>query len=274
MANVGKTTPFPVVHPIAMGIQCGNSKIYAWRPDGIKDWVFSLTLDGEAVFRNRGQSLQVRRGDFVGIKPGTPHDYGIHPDPGLWHDIWIHVNPRSHWLEWLDFEEPIPGHLHRKVPDSAMSQIENILRQAEGRTHGHSVLGLEWAMHHLEEVLLKLRSQRLSKQPADQRIMKVVAHLSENYRQPPDLLPLARMSGLSRSRFFQLFQREVGLTPGEFIERQRLERAAHLLMMTNLRISEIAEQHGFNCPFYFSLRFKKLYGQSPKAFRLSQGGKA
>lgn len=256
-----------------MGIQSGTSKIRAWRPDGIRDWVFILTLEGRAVFRSQGKSLAAGRGDFIGIKPGTPHDYGIDPEPGLWTDIWVHVNPRPHWLEWLDFGEAIPGHLHQKISNREMRQVENSLRQAESCTHDRSTLGVEWAMHHLEEVLLKL-CPHASGQPLDLRMMKAVTWLSEHYRNPLDLLHLAHMTGLSRSRFCQLFREEVGVTPGEFIERQRLERASHLLMMTDLQITEIAEQQGFNCPFYFSLRFKKFYGKSPKAFRQSQSGKS
>lgn len=241
------------------------------RPDGIKDWVFILTLEGHAVFRNRGKEIVSQRGDFIAIKPGTPHDYGIDPEPGHWKDIWIHVKPRAHWLEWLNFPEPLPGHLHRKVPDWAMAEIEEAMRQVERYTHERSTLGTDWAMHHLEGLLLKLRPHPFTSQPLDQRIMKAVGWLSEHYKSPANLIQLARLSGLSRSRFCQLFRQEIGLTPGEFLELQRLERAANLLLMTNLQIAEISEQHGFHCPFYFSLRFKKHYGQSPKAYRQSKG---
>jgi YesN/AraC family two-component response regulator len=53
----------------------------------------------------------------------------------------------------------------------------------------------------------------------------------------------------------------------EFVERQRIDRARQLLTMTSLSVKEISRQVGYETQFYFSLRFKKSTGQSPKAFR-------
>jgi AraC-like DNA-binding protein len=47
-----------------------------------------------------------------------------------------------------------------------------------------------------------------------------------------------------------------------------LRRAGELLALSRQTIAEIADEVGFANPFYFTLRFKKHTGESPRAFRL------
>jgi two-component system response regulator YesN len=46
----------------------------------------------------------------------------------------------------------------------------------------------------------------------------------------------------------------------------RLERAKLLLLTTELRVYEVAERVGFEDVNYFSVRFKKMFGVSPKNY--------
>jgi AraC family transcriptional regulator of arabinose operon len=78
---------------------------------------------------------------------------------------------------------------------------------------------------------------------------------------------LARRCGLSRSRFAELFREQMGVSPLAFLENQRLRRARELLEHTSLNLAEISVQAGFASPFYFSLRFKKHFGASPRNYR-------
>lgn len=58
-----------------------------------------------------------------------------------------------------------------------------------------------------------------------------------------------------------------GKTPSQFIRAVRLQRAIELLQTTDLNISEIAYQVGFNDPNYFSRSFSEEFGYPPNATR-------
>jgi len=76
-------------------------------------------------------------------------------------------------------------------------------------------------------------------------------------------------SGLSLSRM-SLYRKLMALTnmsPSEFIKNYRLRQAAVLLKSTNLTVSEIYYQTGFNNQSYFYREFKKLFQSSPKEYR-------
>ena len=57
------------------------------------------------------------------------------------------------------------------------------------------------------------------------------------------------------------------MTPQQFLEQQRLDRARQLLELSGRSIGDIAADVGFDNPFYFTLRFKRLTGLSPRDYR-------
>ena len=67
--------------------------------------------------------------------------------------------------------------------------------------------------------------------------------------------------------FSAFFIREVGIGFNEYITKQRIERAKHLLSETNMRINEVGEECGFRSDSYFGMVFKKHTGMSPGEFR-------
>jgi AraC family transcriptional regulator len=75
------------------------------------------------------------------------------------------------------------------------------------------------------------------------------------------------VSCLSVSRFSLLFKECTGLAPVKFLEARRIEKARHLLLTTDLPVQQIGLQVGFSNAQHFSTRFRKLTGQSPRAFR-------
>ena len=77
---------------------------------------------------------------------------------------------------------------------------------------------------------------------------------------------LADLSGLSPFYFSRLFKESTGLTPYQYISRQRMKRAKQLLQ-TDLAIAEIALRCGFSSQSSFSTAFRKTVGVTPKVYR-------
>ena len=65
----------------------------------------------------------------------------------------------------------------------------------------------------------------------------------------------------------QTFREEMGLTPGQYMDEQVFLQAEQLLRRTDLSIQQISDLLGFCDPCYFSRRFHKRYGLSPKQYR-------
>lgn len=69
--------------------------------------------------------------------------------------------------------------------------------------------------------------------------------------------------GMSSSKLYRKIKQLTDLSPNEYIRTVRLKKAAQLLKLKTLNVSEVADKVGFNDPLYFSRCFKKQFGYSP-----------
>jgi AraC family transcriptional regulator of arabinose operon len=270
---MGSIHIIPTPAPLVAGLQQIRWDNRIWRPEGTADWLFVLTLRGLAWFRAGEKLFYAQPGDLTVIKQGAPHDYGCEGSSPHWDNVWIHVRPRVPWLDWLAWPEWAPGLMNLPLSPLLFEQIESDFRELEAAQHSQAPLREELAMNILERAILRCESinprhGRLFK--GDPRITKATDYLSRHFRDAPPLAALAKQCGLSRSRFAELFHLHTGQSMGEFVEKQRLERAQHLLRYTSMSVGEIADQLGYSSLFYFSMRFKRAIGWSPSAYRHQQ----
>lgn len=78
---------------------------------------------------------------------------------------------------------------------------------------------------------------------------------------------LATICSLSPNYLSSLFKKEVGIPISEYIQRQRIDEAKRLLVLTNYSILEISTWLNFNDQSYFIKVFKKYTGLTPRRFR-------
>ena len=72
---------------------------------------------------------------------------------------------------------------------------------------------------------------------------------------------------IDRSYFYRLFKNETGMSPVDYINRQRISRAELLLSDIRMSIKDVAFSVGYTDQMYFSRVFKRLNGHTPTQFR-------
>ncbi len=85
---------------------------------------------------------------------------------------------------------------------------------------------------------------------------------------------LARVSGASEAHFARSFKEAFGVPPHRYLLTRRIERATALLRDTDLSITEIAFQTGWNSLGTFGRTFRHVIGENPGAIRVRQRGTA
>ena len=78
---------------------------------------------------------------------------------------------------------------------------------------------------------------------------------------------LSRKAYMSRNEFFKWFRQQFGITPLDYINRERIKLAKQLLSTQNTTITETAYQCGFTDVNYFVRLFKKSEGITPGTFK-------
>ncbi|HKB91939.1 MAG TPA: helix-turn-helix transcriptional regulator, partial [Opitutaceae bacterium] len=81
------------------------------------------------------------------------------------------------------------------------------------------------------------------------------------------LRDIAQAASLSPYHFHRAFKHTFRETPHEFLSGQRLKRAAHLLANSEMSITEICLECGFESLPSFSSLFRKSFSMNPSAFR-------
>jgi AraC-like DNA-binding protein len=99
------------------------------------------------------------------------------------------------------------------------------------------------------------------------RILPALAHIDAHWADPLDSTRLARLAGLSRSRFHAVFTAAMGCAPMAYVRRRRCAEAQRLLVSTGDAIAGIGARVGYPDPFHFSRIYKATTGASPQAFR-------
>lgn len=102
----------------------------------------------------------------------------------------------------------------------------------------------------------------------DSRIENVLLFITQNFRKELLLDELADKAHLSKYHFQRIFKKEVGVSPLHYINKIKLEHAAHVLVvLQDCTPADAAFDSGFSSPAVFSRSFKKYYNQSPSQFK-------
>jgi two-component system response regulator YesN len=92
-------------------------------------------------------------------------------------------------------------------------------------------------------------------------------YIESNYQSQISYRDVAREVFISPSYFLSLFKRETGTTFVDYLTSVRIEKAKLLLLTTDLSVTRIAYDLGFNNSNYFSNIFRKVVGISATEFR-------
>lgn len=101
--------------------------------------------------------------------------------------------------------------------------------------------------------------------PDDYRIRKILQYIDVDPSK--SIAELARMVNLSSSRLGHLFRLHVGIDLDSFLRNARLDKAAELLMQTELSIKEISAKVGYSHPSSFDRVFRSRFETEPVDYR-------
>ncbi|WP_205502302.1 hybrid sensor histidine kinase/response regulator transcription factor [Rufibacter psychrotolerans] len=109
----------------------------------------------------------------------------------------------------------------------------------------------------------------------DKKFINELAALVEKNLQNPDMNAndIAAALGMSRVHLYRKMKALLGYSLNDYIVGARLKKARHLLLNSQMNISEIAYEVGFSSPTYFSTAFRNHFNMSPSDFKSSRPGK-
>ena len=211
--------------------------------------VLLLVYDGILRFGEEGEQIEVKSGEYYIQRAGLRQD-GLVPSD----------SPRYYYVHFDgDFSEE---GLSLRGTWSA-EKIMPILEDMEGdREAGKMKLQKSLAFY---SVLCEL--YRKEQRQADPLAARIMALISDHYREAITVGELARQLYISENYLILVFKREYGITPYKYITRLRLDKSVELLRNTTRSEDEIAASVGFSDFSVFYKSFCSRFGYSPSTVR-------
>jgi len=97
-------------------------------------------------------------------------------------------------------------------------------------------------------------------------IKDILNMIQENYPKNFSTEELSKQSGFSATHLRRLFKKATGLTPLQYQNYIRINKAKDLLLSGECNVSEAAFSVGFDNVHYFSRIFKKITGVNPSHY--------
>ncbi|WP_460796579.1 helix-turn-helix domain-containing protein [Microbacterium sp. GXF0217] len=268
-----RDTPHPQVVRVVAGEFTAGRDYSTWRGHGTTDWLIIHTIAGSGRIGGQDGDVVTHAGDSILLRPQVLHDYATAEGAGAWSLAFAHFHPRAEWMPLLDWplHEGAVGLVH--APGGIRPRVLEGLRGCAHASAGSLPQSELFAMNALESALLWLDTQNPLRGRMDERLLRVVEHIGSDLAADLSAPALARVATLSPSRLTHLFTESLGMPPQQYVERERLTRAARLLASTDRAVNEIARDVGWDDPLYFSRRFSKLHGVSPTTYRARWAGR-
>ncbi len=104
---------------------------------------------------------------------------------------------------------------------------------------------------------------------SDAKLALALRRMHEHPENPWSVEQLAREATLSRSAFFDRFNRAVGVTPMDYLQTWRMALAKQLLRQREVAIADIAERVGYGSVSAFGVAFTRHVGMPPGRYARS-----
>ena len=214
----------------------------------------SIRLYGSGQFKTDSRTLSVKRGDIIYL----PHTLQYSQSTNGETIIAIHFLNYSH-RPGNDIEIVSPEN-YDYFEQTIMTMYNEWKEKKQG--YKYKCTSLLYAL--LYNLNCQLFDNTINSINHDNQIKTAIKYIHSHFRSESiSISKLADMCAFSETYFRKLFVSEFGVTPQQYISRLRLGAATELLHNTDLSITEIALESGFQSIRTFNDVYRRLTGHAP-----------
>ncbi len=258
------------LHITMIGYYPNAHNHYRERTETIDQYILIYCIEGTGYIQVGHSEWTLHCEQLIVLPAHAPHSYTA-DDKQPWTIYWLHFkgNLADYFAQGLNKPIDIKIKIDSRT-NERISLFEEILTTMQ---HGYSKQNLHYATTVLYHFLgtIKYMEQfvnaRMHESNKDDLVETAILYMKENMEKRVSMSDVARFIGYSSSHFCQVFKEKTGMSPNDYFNRLKIERACELLDQTNMRINQISYKIGIQDNYYFSRLFKKVMHVSPQKYR-------
>ena len=236
-----------------------------------------VVSEGELDIMLDGIQYNAKAGDIIFISDGVVHS-GI-PHNAVYDSIVFDMrylltrnqSGNAHISNIINHLNVITPIMPREIDE--ISQIaKRLVDAASGNFNGYELV-VQGAIMEILGLIFKYGlygSEKIADKRSTGQLMpfkKVISYIENNYSSKIMLSDLAKTAGMTPKYFCSFFYSMTRKTPIEYVNYYRIERACEQLLSTDMSITDIGLNCGFNEISYFIKTFRRTVGTTPHQYR-------
>ncbi|MCY9662279.1 AraC family transcriptional regulator [Paenibacillus chondroitinus] len=252
--------------PVRMGrLKAGPN--YRFPQRMIDYYALHFVINGKVRHRFGDQHIELTKGDVFCAYPGVVyHHFIVQSDQPL-EMIWVSIDggQTALLLEKAGFRPAapyIPGVIGKELETS----LVHLFSQQEDNSSRRQV-DLIAAIYRIFGLMIPQKNTDEPDVGPASWIPRSIEYMNMHYTENINVQDVAAYISVHRAYFSKIFAEQIGMTPIQYLQKLRMERALQLLQQTRHSISEIAMTLGYPDLYSFSRAFGKHYAASPSKVR-------
>lgn len=234
----------------------------------IKEYQVNYITEGKGVIETRDGRYEVKPGSIILIYPGEWHRYKPSSNTG-WREHYIGFS--GIYIRYLFQNSEIlsnhPSVLNIGFHDHLLDLFSQIIDLVYDKKPGFQYICSGLLIQLLGNVLYVLKNQGFDGKEVENKIRHARFQLQEQYNEPVDMEKLANQCNMGYSHFRKMFKKYTGVSPLQYHNKFRLQKAKDLLVDSDKSVKKVALEVGFHSEHYFTRLFKKKMGVTPTELR-------
>ena len=214
---------------------------------------------GKLTLEQNGKTVTAKDGDLLLVDCYRPHTYFSEVEAKT---VWIHFdgNESRRWFEEITAAQGQKIHLPPTAVECLQKAVDSVRKNKNEYAVSKNIYALLCEMMRPDRTVPTNTETREAIRIAEK-------YIREHFAEPLTVAEIAEQTHFSESYFNKIFRKVTGVSPYEYLLKVRLEQAKALLIQTELSVSDVAFQTGFNSASNFLYFFKKQTGLSALQFR-------
>lgn len=252
--------------PVRMGrLKAGPD--YRFPQRMIDYYALHFVINGKVRHRFGDQHIELTKGDVFCAYPGIVYHHFIVPSGQPLEMIWVSIDGGQTplLLEKAGFHPSVP-YISGVIGKELETSLIHLFSQQEDNSSRRQV-DLIAAIYRIFGLMIPQKNTEEPDAGPAGWIPRSIEYMNMHYTENINVQDVAAYISVHRAYFSKIFAEQIGMTPIQYLQKLRMERALQLLQQTRHSVSEIAMTLGYPDLYSFSRAFGKYYAASPSKVR-------